>query len=716
MAQHPGLASRWLVVTFCHALAFFGFLQRQRRLIHARNAFDISSVQPIPVMKPLRQQFLRKCLGIFMATALLASSAFSQVPGPGSREEILTQLEKVADYQITAMAAGLNPIKSGEAYPDPKGWVQAALFVGLTELAERSANPRYRQLLLQRGEANRWQLAPRKYFADDQAMGQAYLWAARNGAGPAALAGVRAELDAILAKPSTVPLEFSEHRAGEGVDALGCQARWCWSDSLFMAPSIWLELSLQTGDARYASFAKNEFRAATEYLFDTDEGLYFRDSRFFTRRDAQGRKVFWSRGVGWAFAGLARMIDRLPEGDAERAHMVTVFQRMAARLKSLQKEDGYWAPSLLANGPQTPPESSGTGFHTYGLAWGIQRGLLDRAAYEPAARKGWAALLKAVHADGKLGHVQRVGDRPDEVGADDTQLYGVGAFLLAGTAMADLSAELAPPAFTQRLPRAVVRHVPERADDIFWENDRVAHRIYGPALQKIEPPSGSGIDTWAKKVRWPFMDRQLKTPLYHNDYGEGLDYYNVRASRGVGGLGIWLDDKLWTSRNWASHKVLKSGGDVASFQVEYAPWPVGTARKVWETRTFTLPLGTNFTRMQSVIHSDRPGELIVAIGLGKGATAPGKGVLLADKALGLLALWEPTDRAHGAMGNVVRVDPTMVDDIGGDADNHLIRIRVKPGVPFVYYIGSTWDQGLDFRTREAWEAYVTAEKLSFAPQ
>ncbi len=355
-----------------------------------------------------------------------------------NRLETIAIVEKVADYQITAMAAGLNPIKTGEGYPNPKGWVQAALLVGLTELADRSSNPRYKQLIIQRGEANQWKLASRKYFADDQAIGQAYLWAAKNGAGANARAEVKSELDAILEKPSSVKLEFTEHREGTGLEALGCQSRWCWSDALFMAPAIWFELSLQTGDPKYAEFAKREFWVTTQFLFDDAENLYFRDSRFFDRRDAAGRKVFWSRGVGWAFAGLTRMIDRLPEADADRARMIGVFQRMAAKLKTLQKADGYWAPSLLANGAETPPESSGTAFYTYGLAWGIKRGVLDKATYESPTRKGWAALLRAVHPDGKLGYVQPVGDRPDQVSYEDTQLYGVGAFLLAGTAMADL--------------------------------------------------------------------------------------------------------------------------------------------------------------------------------------------------------------------------------------------------------------------------------------
>jgi|GEM_PF-4393824 len=360
------------------------------------------------------------------------------VEAPQNRQDILALVEKVADYQITAMAAGLNPIRTGEAYPAPKGWVQGALFVGLTALAEHSNKPHYKRLILQRGEANRWALGSRKYFADDQAIGQAYLWAATHGAGEAARAAVRAELDAILAAPSDAPLTFTEHRSGTGPEALGCQARWCWADALFMAPSIWLDMSLQTGDPRYADFAKKEFRATTDFLFDPEENLYFRDSRFFERRDAQGRKLFWSRGDGWVFAGLARMIERLPENDPDRPYLIGLFQKMAIKLKALQKADGYWAPSLLDNGPDTPPETSGTGFYVYGLAWGINQGLLEREAYEPAVRKGWAALTRAVHPDGKLGYVQPVSDRPDQVGYEDTQLYGVGAFLLAGTAVADL--------------------------------------------------------------------------------------------------------------------------------------------------------------------------------------------------------------------------------------------------------------------------------------
>jgi rhamnogalacturonyl hydrolase YesR len=204
-----------------------------------------------------------------------------------------------------------------------------------------------------------------------------------------------------------------------------------------MAPAAFIELSRQTGDRRYLDFAMREFWATTDFLYDPAERLYYRDSRFFERRDAKGRKEFWSRGNGWVFGGMARVIPMLAKGSADRRRMEALFKDMAARIKALQKPDGYWAPSLLAP-EQSPPETSGTAFYTYGLAWGIQAGLLSRREYEPAMRRGWSALNRAIQPDGRLGFVQQVSDRPEKVEASDTQYYGVGAFLLAATQVAAL--------------------------------------------------------------------------------------------------------------------------------------------------------------------------------------------------------------------------------------------------------------------------------------
>jgi hypothetical protein len=260
----------------------------------------------------------------------------------------------------------------------------------------------------------------------------------------------------------------------------------------------------------------------------------------------------------------------------------------------------------------------------------------------------------------------------------------------------------------------VVTIATNRFNDLMWENDRAAFRIYSRDLEAAEPPSSSGIDAWGKKVRYPFMVRQLGGN-YHHDSGEGLDFYSVGTSRGAGGLGIWYDNKLWTSRNYASHHIFQSGGAVASFEVSYAPWPVDVVRRVWEERRFTLPLGTNFTRMVSTIHSDRPEELLVGIGIHKFATSRTAGKLMVDREHGVMSVWSEGEPEQGAMGVAVLVDPASVAEVKQDSDNYLLLIRVQPGKPFVYYSGAAWSRGQDFASQEAWERNVRAQRPSFDP-
>ena len=277
--------------------------------------------------------------------------------------------------------------------------------------------------------------------------------------------------------------------------------------------------------------------------------------------------------------------------------------------------------------------------------------------------------------------------------------------------------EIKPPALAapaSRAPAAVVVLADYRHDDLLWENDRTAHRIYGHALEEVEPPSGSGIDSWGKQYPWPYADRQLRTGDQHGYHGEGLDFYNVGGGRGAGGLGIWHDNKLWTSRNYVAHRVLATGGDVADFEVDYAPWPVGVDRQVRETRRFTLPLGTHFTRMVSTLSSNSPEPLLIGIGIGRRTTGPKDGEVAVDRARGLMTWWGPEDGAHGRMAIALRVDPSMIVETRDDADNRMIIVRVTPDKPFVYYSGSAWSLGAGgFTSRAKWQAYAAAERLDF---
>ena len=369
---------------------------------------------------------------LMTAPAVVAAPAEPAMPQPAA---ILADTRRVADWQLANRTNWATMPAARKSVREVRDWQQATFWVALTELANR--DKAYAQPLLELGRAERWRMGGLPFHADDQLIGQAWLWAAQNGEGEKAIAPMRAYFDHVLANRPTIGLEFIPVAPGKGTST--CTDRWCWCDALFMAPPTMLRLAQATGDRRYADFVHAEWKATTDYLFDPSEQLYFRDSRFFDMRDAKGRKLFWSRGNGWVMGGLVRVLQVLGKNDPHRPTYEKLFKNMAAKVVTLQKDDGYWPASLLDDDPGAPPESSGTAFFTYAFAWGVDNGLLDRATYEPAAVRGWAALGRAVQPDGMLGWVQQVGDRPDSVSAKETQFYGSGAYLLAGTAMYDLA-------------------------------------------------------------------------------------------------------------------------------------------------------------------------------------------------------------------------------------------------------------------------------------
>jgi rhamnogalacturonyl hydrolase YesR len=369
-----------------------------------------------------------------LTLALMLFSTLAAGAQTPTRKEVLGLATRVADWQLAHMNAAPGITSFSEETYQPRSWQKGSFWVGMTRFADIAGQKRITEAIIANGRATQWQPGPRTYHADDHVIGQSYLWAANHGAGADAVAPLRATFEVILAKPAVTHLSFYP---AKNYEETACLRRWCWCDALFMSPPAWVEMSRQTGDPRYAEFALNEFWATTDFLYDPVEKLYFRDSRFFERRDEQGRKQFWSRGNGWVFAGIANLIESLPKGSPHRPRMEQLFRDMAAKLKSVQKSDGYWPPSLLAP-ENSPPETSGTGFYVYGLAWGVRQGLLDAKEYRPAIDKGWAALARAVARDGKLGWVQQVSDRPDNVAEGDTQFYGSGAFLLAASAVASL--------------------------------------------------------------------------------------------------------------------------------------------------------------------------------------------------------------------------------------------------------------------------------------
>lgn len=373
-------------------------------------------------------------IGLFAMAYIPLTSLQAEAVLP-TQEHVMAQMEKVANWQV-ARTQHMTHVGRARAGSEAYGrWIQGAFYKGLTKLAERSDNPFYETWIGYVGDAHDWKMGKVKYFADDHIIGQTNLWYYRRHKNEEALAPVKETFDWLIEQAPDNSLEFVAGRNKDNVH--NCQWRWCWADALFMGPPVLFELSVITGESKYADYAHKEFQATIDYLQDPKTKLIFRDSRYFDKKGKFGEQVFWSRGMGWVYAGVVHALESLPQDHQYRPYYESLYQELTSAIVKLQKQDGAWPMSLLAGERYVEPETSGTAFFTYGVTWGINNDLLDESTYLPSALKGWQVLSSAVHPDGKFGWVQGVNEKPDVVTKDDSQLFGVGAFLLAGSAMYD---------------------------------------------------------------------------------------------------------------------------------------------------------------------------------------------------------------------------------------------------------------------------------------
>jgi unsaturated rhamnogalacturonyl hydrolase len=368
------------------------------------------------------------------APAMTDASSLSRANAALIRESARDLGALAANWQLSHMGNfDYIPESHRMKSADPTFWIQAAFYVGLTHWVDTVEDKDLVQQITAMAKGSGYQLGSRPLHADDHAIGQTYLWLHEQTGNKTTYAPTQTQFDAILADPPINSLEMI-HADEPGYEG-SCQDRWCWADALFMAPRTWLKLSNATGDPRYFEYANSEYWATSDYLFSEEYGLFFRDSRYFEMKSDNGNPVFWSRGNGWVFAALPLIIDDLADDHPSKSRYLALYTKMAKSLVSIQNPNGYWPASLMDADKVKTPETSGTGFITFGLAWGVNNGTLSDTASVDAVRKGWAALAASIDTNGMLHWVQQVGKSPDPVDENDTQLYGVGAFLLTAAEM-----------------------------------------------------------------------------------------------------------------------------------------------------------------------------------------------------------------------------------------------------------------------------------------
>jgi len=343
------------------------------------------------------------------------------------RKKVLHSMVLVNDYFMEKYADYKAPSHTDRVRPS-NIWTRSVYYEGLMALYRIYPQEKYYNYMLDWAEFHNWSLRNGNTTrnADDQCCGQVYIDLYTIASAPEKIRNIKSCMDMLVHTPQTDD--------------------WSWIDAIQMAMPILAKLGKLTNDSRYFdkmyqmySFTRDSIRATG--LYNREEGLWWRDANFMPPyKEPNGKNCYWSRGNGWVYAALARVMDVIPADETHRAQYLADFISMSQALKDCQREDGFWNVSLHDPDHFGGKETSGTSLFVYGLAWGINNQLLDRKTYLPVVMKAWNALVKeAVHSNGFLGWVQGTGKEPKDgqpVTYDkipNFEDYGVGCFLLGAS-------------------------------------------------------------------------------------------------------------------------------------------------------------------------------------------------------------------------------------------------------------------------------------------
>lgn len=339
----------------------------------------------------------------------------------GSKKKILDAMKRVYRYQVQNQTRSVLRRSGKTRFIKDTDWERGVFWTSVAAAWKATEDSEYFDGVMNYTLHTGFRTGPNARFADDHICVQAYL----------DVYPVVNQKEALEPTIKAFDLMLNEPKLG--------REDWWWSDSLFMGPPGFAALSKLIQDDRYLEYMNTAFWDAVEHLYDPETGLFYRDQRYIPNteqtelREENGKKVFWSRGIAWVLAALPRLLAHIPENYVDRPKYIKLFKNLAQEIVKYQQEDGFWRTSLLNPDAFPAPESSATALFCYGLAWGVNNGILDKDTYLPRVEKSWASLITCIHDNGMMGWVQLPAFNPRDVEFKHNSDYGAGVFILAGT-------------------------------------------------------------------------------------------------------------------------------------------------------------------------------------------------------------------------------------------------------------------------------------------
>jgi unsaturated rhamnogalacturonyl hydrolase len=370
---------------------------------------------------------MKRIISVIVFLLISSMLLFSQVV-PG-KKEVLANMVLANEYFMNKWPDPGVDIVNDKIRPS-NIWTRATYYEGLMALYQISKEKKYLDYAVDWAELHKWNLAYERFSrnGDNMCCAQTYLDLYCLEPKPERIKVIKETIDQIIAT--------------DKIDD------WWWIDALQMAMPVFAHLGAITGESKYWDrmyemylFTRN--KQGGNGLYNRDDKLWWRDSTFVPPyKEPNSEDCYWSRGNGWVIAAMVRVLEQNPIEKKQRREYVNMLKSMSEALLKIQREDGFWNVSLHDSNNFGGPETSGTAFFVYGMAWGINNHYLKKEKYLPVVLKGWKTLCeKALHPDGFLGYVQGTGKEPSSsqpTGYDITpnfEDFCLGAFLLAGSEM-----------------------------------------------------------------------------------------------------------------------------------------------------------------------------------------------------------------------------------------------------------------------------------------